>query len=298
MSIQIADITPRRQYIAAAAQTVYVVPFPFYVNTDLLVFSRVAGSNPDDAIDILVLTTDYTVTGAGAAAGGTVTLVTASTAGDIVTIVRDMPEARYNLYLPGGAFTSEAVNADFSRDVMMSQQNELSARLVAPTYDYNAVISAGSLIMDTLPAGYSWRMNAAGTRIESFLAAAVNPSVTNSLIQLSIVQAAHGLVAGNVVRTNAAGLYVVSQADTAANAEVVGYVSVVTDANTFTLLMGGMITTGLAGLTPGSVYYLDPAVAGAVTIVKPVAVGQVVKPVLQAASATTGIWLNYLGAVL
>lgn len=298
MAIQIGDITPRQQYIATAGQTVYILPFPFYADTDLLVYSRASGSSPNDVNDILTLNVDYTVTGAGLASGGTVTLTAASTVGDIVTVMRDMPEDRSNLYINTGSFTTEAVNADFNRDVMMNQQNELAAKGLSPKYDNNAVIGSGDLILDTLLPGYSWRMNATGTRIEAYLpSGGGGGSGDDTAIKVDISQNSHGLSVGDIVRIDGSGNYVVSQADSASNAEVVGIVSAVSGVDDFTLQMGGVLA-GLVGLTAGSIYYLSPSAAGAYTVTKPTTAGQVVKAVFQAASTTTAIWLNYLGILI
>jgi len=297
MSIEIGDITPRIQYTAAAGQTVYTIPFPFYTETDLLVYSRAAGSDPDDAVDLLTLTIDYTVTGEGLASGGTITLVAASTANDIITIMRDMPEDRTSLYIDGGAVTAEALNADFSKTVMMNQQNELAANELQPRYDRNAVLAAGDLLMEQLPVGYAWRKNAAGTKIEAFLPSSATTPVAApaSALTLAVNQVAHGLVIGNVVYVDAAGDYIVARANAAATSEVVGIVSVVTDADNFTLHTHGHLTTGLAGLVAGTVYYLDPNIAGGLDAVRPTISTHFIKPLLVATSATTGIWLNYLG---
>jgi hypothetical protein len=85
---------------------------------------------------------------------------------------------------------------------------------------------------------------------------------------------------------------VLAQADTDANAEAVGFVATVPDANTFTLKAFGLLTTGLAGLTPGEAYFLDPAVAGAIVTPSPTGIS---KPVLVAASATSGWVFNMRG---
>lgn len=75
----------------------------------------------------LTLTTDYTVSGVGAAAGGTVTLVTAATAGDEYTVFGGKPASRtsdlvYNRALPPATMNTEldslqAQIAELRRDV-------------------------------------------------------------------------------------------------------------------------------------------------------------------------------------
>jgi len=58
------------------------------------------------------------------------------------------------------------------------------------------------------------------------------------------------------------------------------------------LLLIGYID-GLAGLVAGTVYYLSPTVAGALTGTEPTTVGQVSRPLLIALSATTGFFFNW-----
>ena len=350
MSIPINDIVPRIQATAGAGQTVFNYPFPIFANTDLLVYQTPAGQIGNDVNDILTLNTDYTVTGVGAANGGTIVLTVGTAINDIVTIIRDMPEDRMNLYLNGGLFTAVAVNDDFSRDVMMNQQNEMREAILTPHYNNSGQVSLGintrDQLLPILPANTIWRMNAAGTAIEAVAFAAggggttvVLPTVANHVATftdavgtlhdsgflfpvadgpansvlgrigpfqlgfvagvgtVSVNQALHGLVAGNVVRLNGAN-YVTAQADSAVNAEVVGIVTVVTDANNFTLQTSDRVTTGLAGLVAGTVYFLSPTVAGALTAVQPVNPGQVIKPLLIADTATSGFFNNQLGLVI
>lgn len=110
-------------------------------------------------------------------------------------------------------------------------------------------------------------------------------------------QVGHGLVAGNIVRMNGS-TFIKAQADNVANAEVVGIVMEVIDADNFFLQMSGYVFTGLAALTAGNVYFLDPTVAGGYTATQPTTVGQVVKPIFIATTTTAGVWINQRGNVL
>lgn len=109
-------------------------------------------------------------------------------------------------------------------------------------------------------------------------------------------QTAHGFAVGDVVRHNGTS-YVKAQADSAANAEAVGVVSQVHDANTFALTTHGYVS-GLSGLTAGSVYFLSPSSAGALTATEPSTAGQVSKPLLIAVSTTAGYFFNLRGVVI
>jgi hypothetical protein len=167
MSIPINPVSPRIQYIASALQTVFNVPFPFFTNADLAVYLTPSGDLANDAADILIFSTDYTVTGAGSASGGDVTLNVGAAAGDIITIVRDMLEQRLSLYLPGGLFTAEAVNDDFSMDVMMSQQNQMLGTVLTPHYQFSAPVTTADTELPQLGANQTWVMNSSATQIEA-----------------------------------------------------------------------------------------------------------------------------------
>ena len=172
MSIPINPVTPRIQYTATASQTVFNVPFPFFENTDLSVYLTEAGTIGNDAADILTYSTDYTVSGAGNANGGSVTLNSGAAVGDIITIVRSMSEERLSLYLPGGLFTADQVNDDFSMDVMMIQQNNMLNSTLTPHYQYSSlsdpdIDNSVNVNLPLLGAGQCWVMNDSVTQIEA-----------------------------------------------------------------------------------------------------------------------------------
>lgn len=124
-----------------------------------------------------------------------------------------------------------------------------------------------------------------------------------STLTIPVNQVAHGLTRGQIVRLNG-GTFVTAQANNAANAEVVGIVSSVVDVNNFVLQFGGLVinliapTPAYAPLTPGTVYYLDPAVAGNAIAVAPVVPGQINKPLMVAYTASSAFWFNYRGQVI
>lgn len=113
---------------------------------------------------------------------------------------------------------------------------------------------------------------------------------------ISVMQTGHGLAVQDVVRFNGTD-YVKAKADSGVDAEVVGIVSAVADANNFTLQVGGRVT-GLSGLSAGAVYFLDPSTAGALTTTEPSTLTQVSKPILIALSTTSGLLFNFRGEVL
>lgn len=108
-----------------------------------------------------------------------------------------------------------------------------------------------------------------------------------------IEQNAHGLAIGNVIRLSGAD-YIKSQADSVANAEVIGIVTEVISVNKFKFTLGGPVA-GLTSLTAGDVYFLSPDTAGAITSTKPSDAGEIIKPVLVATSTTAGYFINFNG---
>jgi hypothetical protein len=114
----------------------------------------------------------------------------------------------------------------------------------------------------------------------------------------AVNQVAHGFVVGDVIRrTTGGGSYQKAQADSEANAEVIGIVTAVADANNFTYLEEGPVT-GLSGLTDATVYFLSEATAGLLTATEPSAAGEVSKPLLIATSTTTGVFFNWRGNII
>lgn len=111
--ILIDDLTPRVNYVVGASpQTVFAAPFPFFEDSDLTVYV--------DGV-VQTLDTDYTVTGEGVSAGGTVTFVASIVNAD-VAIVRTVPYERTTDFPPSGPLATDALNTDLDRIVAMIQQ--------------------------------------------------------------------------------------------------------------------------------------------------------------------------------
>lgn len=118
MSIDnVQDITPRVQYVASGGQTVFPYPFPIFDDGDLVV--------DVDGV-VLVITTNYTVSGAGGDNGGSVTLTAGATAGQVVTIYRDIAIARDTDFQQNGPWRSAAINDELDRMTLIDQQLELA----------------------------------------------------------------------------------------------------------------------------------------------------------------------------
>ncbi len=115
----ITILPSRNEYTATAGQTVFNYTFKIFADTDLNVFVTPAGQVADDSTD---QTTSFSVTGTGDEDGGTMTLVTPASVGDLVTIVSDIPESRTTDYQFNGDFIPDTVNDDFDRVVSLVKQ--------------------------------------------------------------------------------------------------------------------------------------------------------------------------------
>jgi hypothetical protein len=114
----------RNEYTSGAGQTVFSYTFKIYESTDLDVYVTPAGQECSDSD----LTTSYTVSGVGNESGGTITLNTPASNGDLVTIVSDIPTSRTTDYQNNGDFRPDTVNNDFDRAYSLIKQADDASR--------------------------------------------------------------------------------------------------------------------------------------------------------------------------
>lgn len=135
----------------------------------------------------------------------------------------------------------------------------------------------------------------AGDQQKALLGDGTWGTVGGGQITKDITQTGHGFVVGNWIRLSAAATYAKAQANNSANAELVGVVTAVTDANTFTVTVSGYVET-LTGLTANSIYFLSDLTAGAMAMAEPTAVSSISKPVFYSDTTTSGYLLPYRGS--
>jgi hypothetical protein len=115
-------------------------------------------------------------------------------------------------------------------------------------------------------------------------------------VEQQVSQTTHGLALNDVIKSSGTdGQYARALADDAANAEAVGIVTELIDANTFVFVFAGIaILSALPmGTVAGNVLYLDPTTAGLLTLTAPVAAGKVSKPMCVVLNASTKQVLVY-----
>ena len=124
----VSSSASRNQYTATAGQTVFAYTFEIVSDDDIVVLKNGV---------TLTKTTNYTVSGVGSDSGGNVTLVVGATAGDILTLYRDMAYERLTDYTNAGDFLAADVNNDFDRLWIATQQvnEEVNRSLKAPVTD-------------------------------------------------------------------------------------------------------------------------------------------------------------------
>lgn len=102
----------------------------------------------------------------------------------------------------------------------------------------------------------------------------------NTDLTVDVSQTAHGFSVGDVIRSDGtANSYTLAQADSPANAEAVGMVTNIINANNFSYTSAAVQLSGVfvPVAIPGTAIFLDPAIAGGMTLAKPTAIGQVVR---------------------
>lgn len=144
MSIIINDTSARVQYVATSGQTVFTVPYEFFSNADLKVYINEV---------LKTLTTHYTVTGAGVTGGGSITLTSGATAGQIITIVRDVPVKRVTDFPTSGPFVVDDLNSELDKMTAMVQQLETKLERTIRLDDFDLPSSFQFLPSKTSRAG-------------------------------------------------------------------------------------------------------------------------------------------------
>lgn len=166
-------------YAGAGTTGPFTVPFRFLDASHLRVIKNVAGIE-----SVLVLTTDYTVSGVGASSGS-VTLTAALPVGQTLTVVRNVPATQDADYVPGDAFPAESHEEALDKLTMLVQQNveELNraAKLPASSTTDADALSAALLRVDANEAN----INAVAGNEANINAAVANATNINTVAGIS-----------------------------------------------------------------------------------------------------------------
>jgi len=136
----ITAVTRRKVYSGSAGVGPYAFTFPVISQTDLAVYKNATK---------LTLTTDYTVSISSVNGTGSVTLVSAATSADQITIIGSRTIQRTTDFVTAGDLNAAALNEQLDSQIIMLQQlaEENKRTLKAPPYDLESVEDGGTLNM-------------------------------------------------------------------------------------------------------------------------------------------------------
>lgn len=128
----ISDVERRIVYTGSAGVGPYAFPFEVLLNTDINVYKNDV---------LLTLTTDYTVTISPTLGTGSVTLVSAATGSDRITIVGARAVQRTTDFTTGGDFFANTLNDELDSQTILTQQvAETAERAIkAPVTDPTSI---------------------------------------------------------------------------------------------------------------------------------------------------------------
>jgi len=107
-------------YSGNSATVLFPVNYYFLENSHLKVILRSSAG----VETVQALTTNYTVTGAGNPAGGSITMLVAPATGTTLTIVRNVPATQETDYLANDPFPAESHERALDKLTMLTQENE------------------------------------------------------------------------------------------------------------------------------------------------------------------------------
>lgn len=115
----VAAISPSVSYAGNGTLTVFVIPFKFFLNTDISVVYTPSGGTART----LLQGVDYTVLGAGSDAGGSIALLTLTPAvGDTIVISRSTAQVQSTVLPVQGPLTAKAITDMADRVTMEVQE--------------------------------------------------------------------------------------------------------------------------------------------------------------------------------
>ncbi len=238
----IETTTNRISYTGSGTTGPFSFPYYFLADGDLTVIKTTIADGTEET---LTLTTDYTISGAGEAAGGSVTLVATLSSSYKLTIIRDPDILQPADYPANDRFPAATHEEALDRATMIMQRLkdyiDRSFRLS------DGDVSGISLILSNLSAGNLIAVNAAGDGIESIAAVDVDLTTVSAFIQ-TLFNDADAATARNTLGAAALGANTFTGLQTfAAGADIASATTVDLTAATGNLvrITGTTATTGV-----------------------------------------------------
>ena len=199
----VSNQTSKNVFVGDGATLVFAYTFRIFADADLLVTIQDTSVTPQTEIT-LVLTTDYTVSGAGDQSGGNVTLLltgqlsSAPSATDNITIQRNLPIIQPTDYVENDPFPAESHEKELDRGAFIDQQlKEVADRSLQLSVNITGVDITLPTPLANAPIGW----NPAADGLTN------NPSLTN-LSQIDVAATADfiGAASGDGVLRTGTGL--------------------------------------------------------------------------------------------
>lgn len=178
----VESATASASYTGNGVTAIFPVPFYFLVDTDLKVTRKSAATG---VISTLVLNSDYTLTGAGNSAGGSLTSILALPTGDEIYIERNVAAVQETAYPNNGPFPAASHERALDRLTMLIQQilDKLTFGLfrdpLANTYDLG-----GNTLSNVADAVNPQDVPSLTQVTQAVAAAQITPSVPSSDVAL------------------------------------------------------------------------------------------------------------------
>ena len=115
----VASTTNRIIYSGNNSTTVFPYAFKIFADTDLVITVVTTATGAEETQTI---TTDYTVSGAGDASGGNVTMIIAPTTTEDLVVRRVLPMTQGTDLVDNTSFSLEVLEEGYDRDIMIAQQ--------------------------------------------------------------------------------------------------------------------------------------------------------------------------------
>lgn len=165
--VVIGDILPYTQAIATGGQTVFGTNWTANYESDVVVYKTPVGDEPNDVTQVLPYPAGYSVAFIGSQQDVQVTLVVPALIGERITITRQTPADRENLYTNTN-FVPSMLNNDFGILTLVDQQAQLVDQKIGPRYNYSAIIvDVTDTILPILGAGQIWAKDPTNSFIEA-----------------------------------------------------------------------------------------------------------------------------------
>lgn len=253
--------TNRVSYTGSGTTGPFSVPFYFLEDDDLTVIKTTIADGTEAT---MVLTTDYTVSGAGVEAGGSVTLVATLSSSYKLTIIRNPDLLQDADYPQNDRFPAATHERALDKLTMITQRLK---DLIDRSFRLSDGDTSGiSLILSNLAAGNLIAINSAGDGIESIAAADVDLATVSAFI-LTLLDDANAATARTTLGAAALGANTFTGLQTqAASADIASATTIdLTAATGNTAVITGTTATTTFTMNAGQQMLLLPSGAWPIT---------------------------------